>query len=67
MATIDNIAELLRQQEELDGGMNPPRGARDIDEQESGRRGRKLGSFPNVMRDAFQAALRMRRRATDVR
>ncbi len=67
MATIDNIAELLRQQEELDRAMNHGREALDVDERKRNGQVRKLGSFSNVMRDAFQAAPRMRRRATDVR
>ncbi len=66
MATIDNIAELLRQQEELDRAMNHGREALDVDERKRNGQVRKLGRFPNVMRDAFQAAPRMRRRATDV-
>ncbi len=67
MATVDNIAQLLRQQEELDRAMTPPREALDTSEGESARQGRKSASFPNVMREAFRAALQMRRRATDVR
>ena len=67
MATVDNIANLLREQEELDGAMNPAADALNTNEQESAHERRKSGSFPNVMREAFEAAIRMRRRATDVR
>jgi hypothetical protein len=67
MATVDNIANLLREQEELDRAMNPAADALNTNEQESAREQRKLGSFPNVMREAFEAAIRMRRRATDGR
>jgi hypothetical protein len=67
MATVDNIAKLLRQQEEFDHARNPAGDALNTDERESAREGRNLGSFPNVMREAFEAAIRMRRRATDVR
>ena len=65
MATIDRIAELLRQQEELDRAKQPPGDVRDADEQKSSRQGRVLTGFSNVMRDAFEASLRMRRRASD--
>ena len=64
MATIDRIAELLRQQEELDRA-KPSGDVRDADEQKSNRQGRVLTGFSNVMRDAFEASLRMRRRASD--
>jgi hypothetical protein len=64
MATIDRIAELLRQQEELDRA-KPSADVRDADEQKSNRQGRVLTGFSNVMRDAFEASLRMRRRASD--
>jgi len=67
MATIDKISELLRQQAELDRAINHPREALGVDEGQSAGEGRKLGSFPNVMREALQTALQMRRRATDVR
>ncbi len=67
MATVDNIAQLLRQQEELDRAMMPSSEALNMDAGESAREERNSGSFPNVMRDAFRAALQMRRRATDVR
>jgi hypothetical protein len=64
MATIDRIAELLRQQEELDRARKPSGDVRDMDEK-SNRQGRALTGFSNVMRDAFEASLRMRRRASD--
>jgi len=67
MATVDNIANLLRQQEELDRARNPAADALNMNEQESARERQTLGSFSNVMREAFEAAIRMRRRATDVR
>ncbi len=67
MATVDNIAQLLMQQEALDRKMMPSGEATNTQEGESARDGRKLGSFPNVMREAFRAALQMRRRATDAR
>lgn len=67
MATVDNIAQLLMQQEALDRKMMPSGEATNTQEGESARDGRKLASFPNVMREAFRAALQMRRRATDAR
>jgi len=67
MATIDRISELLRQQVELDRARMRSGEALDTDEQHPDCRGRKLANFPDVMREAFQEALRMRRRATDVR
>jgi hypothetical protein len=67
MATMDSIANLLRQHEEIDRASNPSADALSVDEQESGRERRNLGSSPNVMREAFEAAIRMRRRAKDVR
>jgi hypothetical protein len=65
MATVDNIANLLRQHQELDRASNPVGDALNINGQESARERRNVGSFPNVMREAFEAAIRMRRRATD--
>jgi hypothetical protein len=65
MATIDRIAELLRQQEKLDRAREPSGVVRDTDEPKSNRQGRVLTGFSNVMRDAFEASLRMRRRASD--
>jgi hypothetical protein len=67
MATVDNIANLLKQQEALDRATNLAADALNMNEQESARERRSLGSFPNVMREAFEAAIRMRRRATDIR
>ena len=67
MATIDRISELLRQQAELDRARKRSGEALDTDKQHPDGRGRKLANFPDVMREAFQEALRMRRRATDVR
>ncbi len=67
MATIDRISELLRQQAELDRARMRSGEALGTGEQHPDRRGRKLANFPDVMREAFQEALRMRRRATDVR
>jgi hypothetical protein len=67
MATIDNIAQLLMQQEALDRKMMPSGEATNTEEGESARESRKLASFPNVMREAFRAASQMRRRATDAR
>jgi hypothetical protein len=55
------------QQEALDRRMMPSGEATNTEEGESARDGQKLASFPNVMREAFRAALQMRRRATDVR
>jgi hypothetical protein len=66
MATLDNIAKLLEQQDELHPARNPAGDALNTGEHESARGGRNSGSFPNVMREAFEAAIRMRRRATDV-
>ncbi len=65
MATIDRIAELLRQQEKLDRAREPSGDVRGTDEPKSNRQGRVLTGFSNVMRDAFEASLRMRRRASD--
>jgi hypothetical protein len=65
MATIDRIEELLRQQEQLVRARKPSGDVRDTDEQKSTRQGRVLRSFSNVMRDAVEASLRMRRRASD--
>jgi hypothetical protein len=67
MATVDNIAQLLMQQEALDRKTMSSGEAMNTEEGESAREGRKLGSFPDVMREAFREALQMRRRATDAR
>jgi len=67
MATVDNIAQLLMQQEALDRKTMPSGEAMKMEQGESAREGRKLGGFPDVMREAFRAALQMRRRATDAR
>ncbi len=56
METVDNIAKLLEQQEELHLARNPSGNA--LGEQEVAREGRNSGSFPNVMREAFEAAIR---------
>jgi hypothetical protein len=66
MATVDNIAKVLKQQEDLDQSRNPAGDALNTGEMEPVREGRNSGSFPNAMREAFEAAIRMRRRATDV-
>jgi hypothetical protein len=62
METVDNIAKLLKQQEELQLARNPSGNALNTGEQELAREGRNLGSFPNVMREAFEAAIRKPRR-----
>jgi hypothetical protein len=67
MATVDNIAKLLEQQGELSPARNPTGNVLNTNEQISAREGRNSERFPNVMREAFEAAIRMRRRATDVR
>jgi hypothetical protein len=65
MAAIDRIEELLRQQQELDRAREPSGDVPGTGEPKSNRHGRALTSFSNVMRDAFEASLRMRRRASD--
>ncbi len=66
MATVDNIEKLLEQQDELHRAGSPAGDALSAGEHESACGSRNSGSFPNVMREAFEAAIRMQRRATDV-
>lgn len=54
--TVENIAKLLMQQEELERAMQ------EMNEREPVPERRNSGSFPNVMREAFEAAMRSRRR-----
>jgi hypothetical protein len=62
METVDNITKLLKQQEELHLARNPSGNALNTGEQAVAREGRNSGSFPNVMREAFEAAIRRPRR-----
>jgi hypothetical protein len=66
MATVDSIAKSLRQQE-LDQTRSSASDALNGDKPELAHEGRHSGSFANVMREAFEAAIRMRQRTTNIR
>ncbi|HTV95100.1 MAG TPA: hypothetical protein VME42_03840 [Steroidobacteraceae bacterium] len=64
MAKAD-MAKLLLQQEELERAMNPD--APDLSAPEGAPERSHREGFPNVMWEAFAAAVRRRRRAADTR